>query len=112
MKILITGSQGQLGRELADALTRAGRTDFVCAGIDTLDITDQKAVEAFLRAGAFTHVVNCAAFTAVDRAEELKAECAAINIAGVENSARLADELDLRIVHISTDYIFDGTACR
>ncbi len=112
MKILITGSQGQLGRELADALTRAGRTDFVCAGIDTLDITDQKAVEAFLRAGAFTHVVNCAAFTAVDRAEELKAECAAINIAGVENIARLADELDLRIVHISTDYIFDGTACR
>ncbi len=112
MKILITGSQGQLGTELAAALRNTDKAEVVCADVDSLDITDQTAVETYLRAGAFTHIVNCAAFTAVDRAEELKAECASVNIAGVENLARLADELDLRIIHISTDYIFDGTACR
>ncbi len=112
MKILITGSHGQLGRELCGALKGVAKAEIVATDLDTLDICDTKAVEAFLRQGGFTHVVNCAAYTAVDRAEEFKAECAAVNIAGIENIARLADELDLRIIHISTDYIFDGTACR
>ncbi len=112
MKILITGSQGQLGRELVEALHAVAKAEVVATDADSLDITDAGAVERFLRQGAFTHVVNCAAYTAVDRAEEFKAECAAVNNTGVENIARLADELDLRIVHISTDYIFDGTACR
>lgn len=112
MKILITGSQGQLGRELARALESVAKAETVLTDADSLNITDAVAVENFLRAGAFTHVVNCAAYTAVDRAEEFKAECAAVNTTGIENIARLADELDLRIIHLSTDYIFDGTACR
>lgn len=112
MKILITGSQGQLGRELARELEGVAKAQTVLTDADSLDITNSAAVENFLRDGGFTHVVNCAAYTAVDRAEEFKAECAAVNNTGVENIARLADELDIRIVHISTDYIFDGTACR
>lgn len=112
MKILITGSQGQLGRELARILPLYTKAEIVPADVNTLDITDPAAVKLFLRAGAFTHVINCAAYTAVDAAEEFKAECAAVNVKGVENIAAVADELDLRIVHISTDYIFDGTACR
>ena len=75
-------------------------------------MTDSSEVEAFLRRERFTHVVNCAAYTAVDRAEEQKAQCAAANIAAVENIARLADELGFSHTHISTDYIFDGMACR
>ena len=112
MKVLITGSNGQLGRELSAALEAYPRIEVVAVDIDTLDITDQKAVETFLRAGCFTHVVNCAAYTAVDRAEEYKAECSAVNTTGIENLARLSDELDYRIIHISTDYVFDGTSCR
>lgn len=112
MKILITGSQGQLGRELARALESVAKAEVVLTDADTLDITDGSAVDRFLEQGAFTHVVNCAAYTAVDRAEECKAECAGVNTLGIENIARRADELDLRILHISTDYVFDGTACR
>lgn len=112
MKVLITGSKGQLGRELQQVLAGKDKIEVVAVDADELDITDARAVEDFLRAGVFTHVVNCAAFTAVDRAEELKAECAAVNINGIENIARLADELDFRLVHVSTDYVFDGTSCK
>lgn len=88
------------------------KIDATGVDIDSLDLTDSREVETFLRSGRFTHVVNCAAYTAVDRAEEQKAQCAAANVVAVENIARVADELDFRILHISTDYIFDGTACR
>ena len=108
MKILITGCRGQLGRELYDVLeTRhPGLTTYI--DIDDLDLTDREAVENFLRRGEYSHVVNCAAYTAVDRAEEEKLQCAAVNIDAVTNIARMADELGLRIIHLSTDYVFDG----
>lgn len=112
MRILVTGSRGQLGQELHDVLERVkpGITTYV--DIDTLDLTDREAVDNFLRAGEFTHVVNCAAYTAVDRAEEEKLECAAANIDAVANIARNVDELGFKIIHISTDYVFDGSANR
>lgn len=112
MKILITGSQGQLGRELTRILPAATGAEVVATDAAELDITDAQAVERYLRIGDFTHVVNCAAYTAVDKAEEYKAECAAVNVTGVENIARVAAKLSFKIIHISTDYIFDGTACR
>ena len=112
MKILVTGCNGQLGRALRRSLeaAKAGVTTYV--DIDTLDLTDAKATEQFLRDGEFSHVVNCAAYTAVDRAEEEKLECAAANIDGIANIARHAEELGLRIIHISTDYVFDGNSNR
>lgn len=112
MKILVTGANGQLGRELRDVLEahRPGITTYVDR--DELDITDREATEAFLRAGDFSHIVNCAAYTAVDRAEEEKLECASVNIDGVTNLARPADDLGIKIIHISTDYVFDGRAYR
>lgn len=108
MKILVTGANGQLGRELHDVLEarRPGITTYI--DIDDCDLTDSNAVESLLRAGDFSHVVNCAAYTAVDRAEEDKLACTAANVDAVTNIARLADELGLHIVHISTDYVFDG----
>lgn len=112
MKILVTGANGQLGRELRDVLEakHPGVTEYV--DHQQLDITDQKAAEEFLRHGNFSHIINCAAYTAVDLAEEEKLKCASVNIDGITNLARLADELGIRIVHISTDYVFDGRSYR
>lgn len=110
MKILVTGANGQLGNELRNVLESKlpGITTYV--DIQDLNLTDAEAVMNFMRKGEFTHVVNCAAYTAVDRAEEDSAACAAVNIDAVSNIARHAEELGYRIIHISTDYVFDGTA--
>lgn len=112
MKILVTGSKGQLGNELHEVLEarRPGITTYVDR--EELDITDRDAVEAFLRHGDFSHVINCAAYTAVDRAEDEKLACSAVNIDGISNIARVADDLGIRIIHISTDYVFDGRTYR
>lgn len=103
-KILITGCRGQLGSALCALLgARAVGVDR-----DDIDLTDAKATDAFLRANRIDYVVNCAAYTAVDLAEEQKHECRRANVGIVENLAALSDELGYRIIHISTDYIFDG----
>ena len=112
MKILVTGSNGQLGRELHRELDNRAPGCAVFIDIDNLDLTDRQAVETFLRAGDFSHVINCAAYTAVDRAEEEKMQCSAANVDAVSNIARLADESGSKIIHISTDYVFDGNSCR
>lgn len=112
MKILVTGANGQLGRELRDALEQysPGITTYV--DLDQLDITDRKAVDKFVAEGGFSHIINCAAYTAVDRAEEEKLKCAAVNIDGVTNLARAAEDNGAKILHISTDYVFDGKTYR
>lgn len=112
MKILVTGSRGQLGRELKLVLEQRAPGITVYVDRDELDLTDRDAVENFLAHSDFTHVINCAAYTAVDRAEEEKLECAAVNIDAVANIARMADDLGLKIIHLSTDYVFDGQSCR
>ncbi len=112
MKILVTGSKGQLGNELREVLESTHEGITVYVDRDELDITDSAATEDFLRRGDFTHIVNCAAYTAVDRAEDEKLECAAINIDGISNIARCAEDLGIKIIHISTDYVFDGMSCR
>jgi dTDP-4-dehydrorhamnose reductase len=112
MKILVTGANGQLGYELRNVLEERhpGVTAYV--DIDELDLTDRQAVEVYLKQNNFSHIINCAAYTAVERAEEEKLKCASINIDGIANLGRFADELGLHIVHISTDYVFDGESCR
>lgn len=112
LKILVTGAYGQLGSELKDCLeaTIPGVSTYVDA--DTLDITDKDAVDSYLRYGDFTHVINCAAYTNVEKAEEEKLLCHAVNVDGPANLARMADELQFKLLHISTDYVFDGTAHR
>ncbi|MDE6499017.1 MAG: dTDP-4-dehydrorhamnose reductase [Muribaculaceae bacterium] len=112
MKILVTGCRGQLGTALREVLERRcpGCTTYVDR--DELDICDAVAVERFLREGEYSRIINCAAYTNVEKAEEDKLECAAINIDGVANLARHADELGVRILHVSTDYVFDGKSYR
>ena len=112
MKILVTGANGQLGNELRGLLEQEmpGVTTYV--DIADLDLTDASAVKSYLNKGNFSHLINCAAYTAVDKAEEQSGLCAAVNTDAVSNIARDAEELGLRIIHISTDYVFDGTSHR
>lgn len=112
MKILVTGALGQLGRELRDVLETSHPGMTVYAGHHDLDITDSAAVATFIRNGEFTHIVNCAAYTAVDRAESEPALCNRINSEAVKNLAVEAEKSGARMLHISTDYVFDGKSFR
>lgn len=102
-KILITGCNGQLGSELAKLLPQAILTD-----VDTLDITNQQAVSDFVKQNNIELIINCAAYTAVDKAEDNPELAAKINIDGPKNLALSG----AKIIHISTDYVFEGTNCR
>lgn len=112
MKILVTGCCGQLGTELMHTLEKRVPGSVVGVSHQELDVTDADAVERFLKVGEFTHVVNCAAYTAVDKAEEEKLECSKVNVNAIMNIAKFAEELDFRLLHISTDYVFDGRSHR
>jgi len=99
--ILIAGANGQLGTELSKLLP-----DAVLAGKDELDITDEKAVKTFVKNKNVEIIINCAAYTAVDKAEDEPELAAKVNIDGAGNLAKFAK----KIIHISTDYVFDGTS--
>ncbi len=98
---LITGARGQLGTELTKLLPDAILTD-----ADTLDITNLDAVLQFVRDNNIDTIINCAAYTAVDKAEDDVELATKVNVSGPENLAKTG----CKIVHISTDYVFDGTA--
>lgn len=112
MKILVTGANGQLGNELRLLLETEMPGTTIYTDRDELDLTDAKAVEAFVLNNDITHIVNCAAYTAVDRAEEEKRQCALVNVDAVRNLGMAADAAGARLIHISTDYVFDGTGHR
>lgn len=101
-KVLITGCRGQLGRELSALLPKA-----VFADSKTLDITNFAAVQAFVAENKITAIVNCAAYTAVDKAEEEEVVAYQVNAIGPLNLAKTG----CKLIHISTDYVFDGNAC-
>ena len=109
MKILVTGANGQLGTELKKILEATMPSVAIYTDVDELDLTNAKAVESFVVNNDISHIVNCAAYTAVNRAEEEKSLCAQINIDAVKNLALAADANGAKVIHISTDYVFDGT---
>ncbi len=111
MKILVTGCRGQLGNEMRIILEDRMPGITVYTDVDELDLTDADAVRRFVAAGEFTHILNCAAYTAVDKAEgEGARACQAVNVDAVQNLATAAYEAGAKVVHVSTDYVFDGTA--
>ena len=104
--VWITGGQGQLGRELVGELSAAG---IPLADSDReVDIGDFAAVEKFARGRKLAWLINCAAYTDVDRAETEPEQAFRVNAAGAANLARLAGERQARMIHFSTDYVFDG----
>lgn len=112
MKLLVTGANGQLGLSLKRILDDDKEIEAVFTDVADLDITDYEAVDAFMTSGKFDVVVNCAAYTAVDRAESDDLLAARINTEAVGNIARAASCLGARVVHISTDYVFSGENSR
>ncbi len=110
MKAIIVGAHGQLGRELA----RQVPADVLGIGLGRaeLDITDPVAVRAMLDRYQPDLVINAAAYTAVDRAESEEAHAFAINAAGVRNLAEAAEERAAHLLHVSTDFVFDGSSNR
>ncbi|KFK45846.1 dTDP-4-dehydrorhamnose reductase [Lacticaseibacillus rhamnosus] len=108
MKILITGAQGQLGTELRHLLDARGIT-YRATDAKDLDITDEAAVNQYFADYQPDVVYHCAAYTAVDKAEdEAKALNQLVNVDGTRNLAKAAAKVDATLVYISTDYVFDG----
>lgn len=107
MKVLVTGVKGQLGFDVIRHLKLRG---VECKGVDIedFDLTDEAAVREAITAYAPGAVVHCAAFTAVDRAEEMQDVCRAVNVDGTRNVALVCREIGAKMVYISTDYVFDG----
>jgi dTDP-4-dehydrorhamnose reductase len=108
MKLLVTGAGGQVGRELLAAAEAQG-VEAVGTDADTLDITDHASVRRAVEAAAPDAVVNAAAYTAVDRAEAEPDLAAAVNRDGARNVAQVCAHAGVPLVHVSTDYVFDGT---
>jgi len=107
--ILITGSNGQLGNEMQQAAVRFPDFKYIYTDVAELDICDKSALDAFVKVNNVNVIVNCAAYTAVDKAEDDVELCYKINRDAVRNIAEVATENKVKVVHVSTDYVFDGT---
>lgn len=108
MKVLVTGANGMLGQDLCPILEDVGA--FVIeTDVDTLDITKDEIVDKALTDIHPDMVIHCAAYTNVDKAEEDLETARLINVTGTENLAKACGKLDIPLVYISTDYVFDGT---
>lgn len=108
MKILVTGCNGQVGRSLTRLLAQRDAMVVIAADRDTLDITDNSAVAAFILANAPDIIINAAAYTAVDKAEDEVELAFAINSDGPKFIALAAQQIGATLLHISTDYVFAG----
>ncbi|KAI4444772.1 MAG: dTDP-4-dehydrorhamnose reductase [Ruminococcus sp.] len=107
MRILVTGVKGQLGYDVVNELKKRGHTP-IGVDVEEMDITDASAVEKEIKKEPLDAVIHCAAYTAVDAAEDNRELCMRVNAEGTRNIARVCRELDLKMVYISTDYVFDG----
>ena len=110
-RILVTGANGQLGNAMR-LLGATSRNEYRFTDVAELDITDEEAVRRAVCDGRIDVIVNCAAYTNVDRAEEDEATADRINRLAVGNLARAAAAADATLIHVSTDYVFSGDANR
>lgn len=112
-QILVTGCRGQLGNEIQQLAPQYADTCcFHFTDKDELDITDRKAVYQFVEQHAISIVINCAAFTAVDKAEDNAELCDLLNHIAPGYLAEAVGSVGGTMIQVSTDYVFDGTACR
>ena len=105
MKVLVTGVKGQLGHDVMNELAGRGIEGF---GVDVeeMDITDKEACERVITGAKPDAVIHCAAYTAVDAAEDNLELCRKVNAEGTRNIAKVCKALDIKMMYISTDYVF------
>ena len=111
MKVFVTGAKGQLGHDVVNELEKRGHTA-IGVDIEEMDITDKDAVKRVITQVSPEAVVHCAAYTAVDAAEEQVELCHRVNGLGTENMAEVCKELNCKLMYISTDYVFNGQGTR
>lgn len=111
MKVFVTGVKGQLGYDVVRELEKRGM-EAVGVDIEEMDITDAESVSRVIKAAAPDAVIHCAAYTAVDAAEDNEELCRKVNADGPRNIARVCRELDIKMIQISTDYVFSGEGDR
>lgn len=107
MKVLVTGVKGQLGYDVVNELNKRGHVA-IGTDIEEMDITDAASVDKVIKENTPDAVIHCAAYTAVDAAEDNVELCRKINADGTQNIANVCKELDIKMIYISTDYVFDG----
>ncbi len=106
-KILVTGVKGQLGYDVVKEAEKRG-INAVGVDIEEMDITDAAQVRQVIGEGHYDAVIHCAAWTAVDKAEDMVDACRKVNADGTRNIAVVCKELDIPMMYFSTDYVFDG----
>lgn len=111
-RVLITGANGQLGHEMRNVLDGDDRFEAIFTDVAELDICDAEAVNQAVADNRVDYIVNCAAYTQVDKAEDNVELCRKINATAVENLARAAAACGARMIHVSTDYVFNGRGYR
>lgn len=111
MKVLVTGVKGQLGYDVMNELAKRGH-EGIGVDIQEMDITDAASVEKVITEAAPEAVIHCAAYTAVDAAEDNEELCRRVNAEGTENIARVCKALNCKMMYISTDYVFNGQGTR
>ena len=107
MNILVTGANGQLGNEMR-IVSQSSKDNYIYTDVAELDITNLEAVREMVEQEKVKAIINCAAYTNVDKAEEDEAFCELLNAKAVENLAITMKEVDGLLVHVSTDYVFGG----
>ena len=111
MKVLVTGVRGQLGYDVVRELKKR-QIEAVGVDVEEMDITDPAQTETVIREAAPDAVIHCAAYTAVDAAEDNEELCREVNARGTENVARICGEMNIKMMYLSTDYVFDGKGTR
>lgn len=107
MKVFVTGVKGQLGHDVVNELEKRG-IEAIGVDIEEMDITDKESVHRVITQAAPDAVIHCAAYTAVDAAEDNIELCRRVNADGTQYIAEVCKELDCKMIYISTDYVFDG----
>lgn len=112
LKVLVTGANGQLGRAIKKLSDFYKDIDLIFTDIPELDLTDKTSTNAFVLNSGVSYIINCAAFTAVDDAEIQKESAFLVNSEALRILSEIALKTGIRIIHISTDYVFDGKSFR
>lgn len=107
MKLLVTGVKGQLGHDIVKECQKRN-IEAVGVDVDEMDITNAKQVDRVIKKNKYDAVVHCAAWTAVDKAEDEIDACTKVNVVGTKNIVKVCKELDIPLMYFSTDYVFDG----